>query len=97
MLAKQPTITLLDATGQVPQYHIPARFVTLIPREFPASQENSGKQNKRKSTPKPANEMDDFLSLDFAGDGLGGFDSLVLDFDAPLAAGEEMDETFPMI
>ena len=39
-------ITLLDATGQTPKYHIPARFVTLIPREFPAAQTNS---NKRKS------------------------------------------------
>eukprot|EP00980_Cylindrotheca_fusiformis_P001141 scaffold319_cov97-Cylindrotheca_fusiformis.AAC.1 len=86
-----------DATGQVPQYHIPARFVTLIPREFPASQENSGKQTKRRTTPKKGNDMDDFLSMDFGGDGLGNFDSLVLDFDAPLAAGEEMDESFPMI
>lgn len=40
--------------------------------------------------------MDDFLTMDFAGDGLGNFDSLVLDFDAPLAAGEEIEE-FPMI
>jgi len=29
-------------TGQFPSYHIPARFVTLIPREFPASQSGRG-------------------------------------------------------
>ena len=28
-------------TGLIPQCHIPARFVTLIPREFPASQANN--------------------------------------------------------
>ena len=37
---------LSDATGQTPKYHIPARFVTLIPKEFPAAQTNP---NKRKS------------------------------------------------
>ena len=35
-----------DPTGVLPKYHIPARFVTLIPREFPAAQTNS---KKRKS------------------------------------------------
>jgi hypothetical protein len=47
---------MVDAAGSVPQYHIPARFVTLIPREFPASQPNvvGGKNtNKRKSAPSP--------------------------------------------
>ena len=34
-------------TGLIPQCHIPARFVTLIPREFPASQANN---NNRSST-----------------------------------------------
>jgi hypothetical protein len=33
--------------GKLPHYHIPARFVTLIPREFPASQTNP---KKRKSS-----------------------------------------------
>lgn len=30
-----------DATGSIRQYHIPARFVTLIPREFPASHQSN--------------------------------------------------------
>jgi SGF29 tudor-like domain len=34
-------------TGKLPQYHIPARFVTLIPREFPGSSQT---QKKRKVT-----------------------------------------------
>jgi len=36
-------------TGQFPSYHIPARFVTLIPREFPASQ-SGGATTGRKAT-----------------------------------------------
>lgn len=32
-----------DATGSIPTCHIPARFVTLIPREFPASQPPNAK------------------------------------------------------
>jgi len=32
-------------TGKMPQYHIPARFVTLIPKEFPAAQ-NPNKKRK---------------------------------------------------
>ena len=82
----------------------------MIPREFPASQGNStNKNNKRKSSSLPSSAgsakreksadfgaPDDFLSLDFGGSGVGNFDSLVLDFDAPLEAGEEgMD--FPML
>ena len=34
----------LDATGSVKQYHIPARFVTLVPREFHASQKPGEKR-----------------------------------------------------
>ncbi|CAJ1943052.1 unnamed protein product [Cylindrotheca closterium] len=83
-----------DPTGKVPQYHIPARFVTLIPREFPASQESSSKQNKVKTQAK--NESDPFTSSGFGGlDALGDIDSIELDLDAPLEGGEEgMD--FPM-
>jgi hypothetical protein len=33
-----------DASGNLPQYHIPARFVTLIPREFPASNATTKKK-----------------------------------------------------
>ena len=39
-----------DATGQIPKCHIPARFVVIIPREFPASQpSSSGKKRKDSS------------------------------------------------
>jgi SGF29 tudor-like domain len=47
-----------DASGKMPSCHIPARFVTLIPREFPGAQPpsaaaasaaaGSGKSNKRR-------------------------------------------------
>ena len=77
----------------MPQYHIPARFVTLIPREFPASQESSSKQTKGKSQAK--NESDPFLSSGLGAlDALGDIDSIELDLDAPLEGGEGMD--FPM-
>lgn len=39
-----------DDTNNVPQRHIPARFVTLIPREFPAAQVN---RKKRRSSSAP--------------------------------------------
>lgn len=86
-----------DPTGKVPQYHIPARFVTLIPREFPASQESSSsKQAKVKSQPKSSYDADPFMSAGFGGlDALKDIDSIELDLDAPLGDGEEgMD--FPM-
>ena len=38
-----------DESGNLPKYHIPARFVTLIPREFPASNNTS----KKKRTIEP--------------------------------------------
>jgi len=49
-----------DATGSVKQYHIPARFVTLIPREFPASNHPNKKKSsavtlqRRRSSTKPS-------------------------------------------
>ena len=70
-----------DQTGMIPTYHIPARFVTLIPREFPSSQPPA-KNNKRKSTSSvqgsasKQKKTDDFLNFDFD----GNFDSLDLDF-----------------
>ena len=33
-----------EPNGAMPKYHIPARFVTIIPKEFPASQTNSKKR-----------------------------------------------------
>ena len=43
----------LDPTGALPKYHIPARFVTLIPREFPASQTTSKKRKSFTSAQAP--------------------------------------------
>jgi hypothetical protein len=76
---EDPNIT----TGKVPTYHIPARFVTLIPRELPASQPASkstgahtGKQTgkrKRSSTNSTAGSS--------AGGGSGGYlDMISMDF-----------------
>ena len=87
----------------MPKYHIPARFVTLIPREFPASQGNpaaaANKTNKRKGTPlqaapqaKRQQTVDDIFGMDF-GDNL---DALDLDFDKPLGA-DEVEDDFPPI
>lgn len=44
-----------DDKGSTPQRHIPARFVTLIPREFPASQSN--KKRKKSGTLAPVGPM----------------------------------------
>jgi SGF29 tudor-like domain len=72
-----------DETGVIPKYHIPARFVTLIPREFPSAQPPSASNKKRKSTGGATSsatkqqKSDDFLSFDFE----GNFESLDLDFD----------------
>jgi hypothetical protein len=93
-----------DVTGQVPKYHIPARFVTLIPREFPASQ-SSKTTNKRKppllsgmNPAKRAKQDDDplgdmFSDMDFQGEeSLDNFDALDLDFNKPLPAQQEDDD-----
>jgi hypothetical protein len=93
-----------DVTGQVPKYHIPARFVTLIPREFPASQ-SSKTTNKRKASLLPganpakrAKQDDDplgdmFSDMDFqGGESLDNFDALDLDFNKPLPAQQEEDD-----
>lgn len=82
----QPLYLEPDPTGVLPKYHIPARFVTLIPREFPAAQTNS---KKRKSVtavqasllPNAANTMGSSQSVKrdsftaeglMTDDGLGG-------------------------
>jgi len=41
-----------DAKGAMPQYHIPARFVTPIPREFPSSQVTKSKKKSALLPPK---------------------------------------------
>ena len=77
------------ATGKIPGHHIPARFVTLIPKEFPGaaavatSSSTTTQGKKRKATPPPPTALDDNMlgELNLEGDlpGLEGFDSL--DFD----------------
>jgi SGF29 tudor-like domain len=77
-----------SATGMIPACHIPARFVTLIPREFPGAQTTTaaaGSKRKR-SSPVTAAANSDPLNgvlddLNFEGDlpGLDNFDDL--DFD----------------
>ena len=92
-----------DETGTIPKYHIPARFVSLIPKEFPSSQPPTvNKSNKRKSstttthTPENRNKQkkvtDDLMDFD---DFDGNFDALDLDFDKPMAAEDDDDGGFP--
>lgn len=42
-----------DQGGSLPQFHIPARFVTLIPREFPAAQTTKKKKSSKASAVLP--------------------------------------------
>ena len=76
-------------TGKIPVCHIPARFVTLIPKEFPGSQApvvmNGGASNsKRKRIASIDNSIDvDLMNgvlddLEFDGD-LPGFDDMEFD------------------
>jgi SGF29 tudor-like domain len=74
-------------SGKIPACHIPARFVTLIPKEFPGAQDPSSSTNKRKRSSPIAPSMDvDIMNgvlddLNFDGD-LPGLDQLDdLDFD----------------
>jgi SGF29 tudor-like domain len=72
-----------DETGVIPKYHIPARFATLIPREFSSAQPPSVSSKKRKGiggasgSPSKQQKTDDFLSFDFE----GNFDALDMEFD----------------
>jgi hypothetical protein len=70
------------STGQVPTYHIPARFVTLIPHEFPASQLAKGgtstQAGKRKSVTASGNSS----SKKRSSAGGGYLDMISMDFDA---------------
>jgi hypothetical protein len=90
---------ILDVIGQVPKYHIPARFVTLIPKEFPASSAPAdAPTNKRKGAPmangpEPKKEKQDDFLMEMGFDD-GNFDSLDLDFDKPLDVLDEQDD-FP--
>ena len=70
-------------TGQVPSYHIPARFVTLIPREFPASQP-AKESGKRKSTTASGGSAKKRASTNNSGGGGGDayLDMIAMDFDS---------------
>lgn len=69
-----------DETGKIPECHIPARFVTLIPKAFPGSEAQSKKKKSSQPTPVADAATADPLAM---GDiSLGGFDDLDdLDFD----------------
>lgn len=79
-----------DHTGAIPKCHIPARFVTVIPREFPGAQTTSKKRrgsfslagapgpNSNANAPAPGSDPFDGL-FDGPLPGLDGFDDL--DFD----------------
>jgi urease gamma subunit len=80
-----------DVTGQIPKCHIPARFVTLIPREFSGSEPQATKKANSKTPqaaagPAPALPSDDPIASlgDFAFDGFGDFDDM--DFDLGFGA-----------
>jgi hypothetical protein len=72
-------------TGQVPSYHIPARFVTLIPREFPASQpanKAGGSAKKRASTSNSGGSAKKRASTSNSGGGDEYLDMIAMDFDS---------------
>jgi SGF29 tudor-like domain len=77
-------------TGKVPSYHIPARFVTIIPREFPASQNPKAAAAaaaaasagaKRKSVSSVSASSSKKRSSTASSPG-ADFDMLAMDFDA---------------
>ncbi len=78
-----------DANGALPQCHVPARFVTLIPREYPASQppssNKSTKASKAKSTKttlsQPELDASHNASIAAAASAALGLDPLVDDLD----------------
>jgi hypothetical protein len=78
-----------DHTGAIPKCHIPARFVTAIPREFPGAQTTSkkrrgsfsstGANSNTNAPPSGSDPLDSMLMFDGPLPGLDGFDDL--DFD----------------
>ena len=46
-----------DDNGELPERHIPARFVTLIPREFPASTKKRRKSTSDGGGKRPKHEL----------------------------------------
>jgi hypothetical protein len=50
-------LALVDASGALPKYHIPGRFVTLIPKEFPASQGETKKKSAPSTSSNPSTQQ----------------------------------------
>ena len=81
-----------DHTGSPPKCHIPARFVTLIPREFPSFQDKAVRRQSSASVTQPgptgrgfAGFADPLNNLDLTLDTMESFDGFDdLDFDLGL-------------
>ena len=75
-----------DHTGSPPKCHIPARFVTLIPREFPSFQDKPvRRQSAAAASAPPAAFADPLNSLDLPLESMDSFDGFDdLDFDLGL-------------
>jgi hypothetical protein len=76
-----------DHTGAIPKCHVPARFVTVIPREFPGAQTTSKKHRGSNSSTGPHSNSNGPQSLEKGGDPL---DSMLM-FDGPLDGFEDLD------
>jgi len=75
-----PLFSPADETGVLPKHHIPARFVTLIPREFEASLANNKKRKSLTSAQPsllPNNASNKRQSLTDGGSGIGGGDDVM--------------------
>jgi hypothetical protein len=77
-----------DHTGAIPKCHIPARFVTVIPREFPGAQTTSKKHRGSSSSTGPHSNANAPQSLEKGGDPL---DSMLM-FDGPLPGLDGFDD-----
>lgn len=81
-----------DHTGSPPKCHIPARFVTLIPREFPSFQDKATRRQSTTAAAPPAASGQTFAgfadplnNLDLTLDAMESFDGFDdLDFDLEL-------------
>lgn len=85
-----------DATGSIPACHIPARFVTLIPRDFPASQppgKAGGKAQRRGTNSSAASNSGAVAAAAAAAlePSMGDFDELDLEADLPGLDFDDLD------
>jgi hypothetical protein len=74
-----------DHTGAIPKCHIPARFVTIIPREFPGAQTTSKKRRGSFSSTGPGSNSNNAPPL-----GADPLDSMLM-FDGPLDGFDDLD------